>query len=83
MATSTQTIAVELDTIARAPADPNNTAQASFNRDRNAPDGGYGWVVILSCSTIAFWIIGITYSWGIIQAALVRQHLSYFFTPLW
>ena len=73
---STQTIAIELDNIAPTPADPDNMVQASLNRDQSAPDGGYGWVLIFACSTIAFWVIGTTYSWGIIQAALVEQHLS-------
>jgi len=76
MATSTQTRTIELENIAPAPADSDNVVQASFNRDQTAPDGGYGWVVVFACSTIAFWIIGTTYSWGIIQAALVQQHLS-------
>ena len=76
MATSTQTMSIELDNIAPAPADSENVVQASLLRDQSAPDGGYGWVIIFACSTIAFWIIGTTYSWGIIQTALVEQHLS-------
>ncbi|KAK3072493.1 hypothetical protein LTR53_006700 [Teratosphaeriaceae sp. CCFEE 6253] len=38
------------------------------------PDGGYGWVVVLACAIIAWWFIGITYSWGVIQAALVEEN---------
>ena len=76
MASSTPTMSTELDRIAPAPADPDNVVQASLIRDQNAPDGGYGWVIIFACSTIAFWIIGTTYSWGIIQTALVEQQLS-------
>ena len=76
MATSTQTVAIELENIAPAPRDSDNVVEASFIRDQNAPDGGYGWVVVFACSIIAFWIIGTTYSWGIMQAALVQQDLS-------
>ncbi|KAJ7659859.1 major facilitator superfamily domain-containing protein [Mycena rosella] len=39
-------------------------------------DGGYGWVVVSACAVLAWWCIGTTYSWGIIQAALVKQGLS-------
>ncbi|PVH82230.1 monocarboxylate transporter [Cadophora sp. DSE1049] len=44
--------------------------------DSLVPDGGYGWVVILACSIITFWFVGTSYSWGVIQAALVEQKLS-------
>ena len=40
------------------------------------PEGGYGWNVVFACSLIAFWIVGMVYSWGIIQAALVLQGVS-------
>jgi hypothetical protein len=40
------------------------------------PDGGYGWVVVAACSIITWWVIGTSYSWGIIQAALVEDSLS-------
>ena len=67
---------IELEIIAPALADSDNVVQASLLRDQSVPDGGYGWVIVLACSTIAFWVIGTTYSWGIIQTALVEQHLS-------
>lgn len=44
--------------------------------DSLVPDGGYGWVVILACSILTFWFVGTSYSWGVIQAALVEQKLS-------
>ncbi len=44
--------------------------------DSLVPDGGYGWVVIFACSTLTFWFVGTSYSWGVIQAALVEQKLS-------
>ncbi|CZR54679.1 related to protein MCH2 (monocarboxylate permease homolog) [Phialocephala subalpina] len=44
--------------------------------DSQVPDGGYGWVVIGACSVLTFWFVGSSYSWGVIQAALVKQNLS-------
>ncbi|CZS95725.1 hypothetical protein WAI453_001561 [Rhynchosporium graminicola] len=44
--------------------------------DAQVPDGGYGWVVIFACSVLTFWFVGTSYSWGVIQAALVEQKLS-------
>ncbi|TVY29363.1 Aspyridones efflux protein [Lachnellula hyalina] len=49
---------------------------ASRLADAEVPDGGYGWVVIAACSALTFWFVGTTYSWGIIQAALVERNLS-------
>lgn len=40
------------------------------------PDGGYGWVVVFSCSLISFWFAGLTGSWGVIQAALLDSELK-------
>lgn len=59
------------------------------------PDGGYGWVIVMACSTIrcvppqvfydeifsefnarSFFYIGLTYSWGILQAKLAADHLA-------
>ena len=40
------------------------------------PDGGYGWVVVFACAVITWWFVGTTYSWGVIQTALVDQGLS-------
>lgn len=31
------------------------------------PDGGYGWIVVLSCSTVTFMINGWSGSWGVLQ----------------
>lgn len=33
-------------------------------------------MVILACSILTFWFVGTSYSWGVIQAALVEQKLS-------
>ena len=40
------------------------------------PDGGYGWVIVAACGVLAFWFIGTTYSWGVLQDALVQKHLG-------
>ena len=58
------------------PANADTVIAASRLADAEVPDGGYGWVVIFACSVLTFWFVGTTYSWGIIQAALVEQKLS-------
>jgi hypothetical protein len=44
--------------------------------DAEVPEGGYGWVVITACCVLCFWLIGTPYSWGVIQAALVKESVS-------
>lgn len=44
--------------------------------DAQVPEGGYGWTVIFACSVLCFWFVGTPYSWGVIQAALVKEHVS-------
>ena len=58
------------------PADIDNVVEASRIADASVPDGGYGWVIVAACSLIAFWFIGTTYSWGVLQDALVQKHLG-------
>ena len=55
------------------PTDPDTVIAASRLADSQVPDGGYGWVVIFACSVLTFWFVGTTYSWGVIQAALVAE----------
>ncbi|KAI1277518.1 major facilitator superfamily domain-containing protein [Xylaria sp. FL0933] len=50
--------------------------EASRLADSDVPDGGYGWVVVASCAVLSWWTIGTSYSWGIIQGALVQDGLS-------
>ena len=86
MATLNETTVLELESrqapsigsrrINPSPAESDNVVQSSLLADSTAPDGNYGWVVVFGCSVIAFWFVGTSYSWGIIQAALVKQHLS-------
>ncbi|EJT71754.1 hypothetical protein GGTG_11008 [Gaeumannomyces tritici R3-111a-1] len=57
-------------------SDRDPVLEASRLADSEVPDGGYGWVVI-GCSAVAsMWYTGTPYSWGIIQADLVRRGLS-------
>jgi hypothetical protein len=50
--------------------------EASRLADSDVPEGGYGWVVVASCAILSWWTIGTSYSWGVIQGALVEQGLS-------
>lgn len=54
----------------------DNIVHASQQADSTAPEGGYGWIVVLACSFISFWIVGTVYSWGVMQAALFNRGLS-------
>lgn len=38
------------------------------------PDGGYGWIVVLSCSTVTFLINSWSGSWGVLQTALFKRY---------
>jgi MFS family permease len=44
------------------------------------PDGGYGWVIVISSAIATFWFNGISTSWGVMQAALLRSSSSSTFT---
>ncbi|KAJ7162825.1 major facilitator superfamily domain-containing protein [Mycena filopes] len=40
-------------------------------------DGGYaGWVVLFGCAVLTYWFVGLSYSWGLMQAALVEAGVS-------
>lgn len=54
-------------------ADPNTTAA---HETTTVPDGGYGWIAVFGCAVITWWFVGTTYSWGVIQAALVEEGVS-------
>ncbi|KAI6380133.1 hypothetical protein MCOR25_001784 [Pyricularia grisea] len=59
---------------APAPLDP--ILEASRQADSQVPEGGYGWVVTGCCFVLAFWIVGISYSWGVMQAVLIARGLA-------
>ena len=54
---------------------PEDDHSPSSNVTTIPPDGGYGWVVILSCSLMTFWFNGLSGSWGVIQTALLNTSL--------
>ncbi|KAH6976437.1 major facilitator superfamily domain-containing protein [Ilyonectria sp. MPI-CAGE-AT-0026] len=55
-------------------ADP--VLEASRAADSAVPDGGRGWIVIAACAIVAWWFVGTSYSWGIIQDALVTEGIA-------
>lgn len=82
MSTTTTTTATELTNRAhRSPPttksrEPDPVLDASRLADSKVPDGGYGWAVVFGCSVMLWWSIGTTYSWGVMQEALVEEGLS-------
>ncbi|KXJ89732.1 monocarboxylate permease Mch4 [Microdochium bolleyi] len=62
---------------------PLDIVEASRLADADVPDGGQGWVVIAGCSVITWWYLGMSYSWGIVQAALVERGLAPASTLSW
>lgn len=54
----------------------DETLQASLAADATAPDGGYGWVIVASGAILLWLSIGMNYSWGVMQAALVDEGLA-------
>lgn len=52
----------------------HDAAAATLLADSAAPEGGYGWIIVAAASVINFWTTGTTYSWGILQAALLEQN---------
>jgi hypothetical protein len=62
------------------PSEPLNIVEASRLADSDVPEGGYGWVVIAGCAVLTWWYLGMSYSWGIMQTALVERGLSSAYT---
>ena len=48
----------------------------SINITTAIPDGGYGWMVVFSCSVMTFWFNGLSMAWGVIQTALLSSSLN-------
>ncbi|RDW70694.1 uncharacterized protein DSM5745_08205 [Aspergillus mulundensis] len=57
-------------------SDVQDMMQASREADSQVPDGGYGWVAVGGCAVLTWWFVGTSYSWGILQAALVKEGVS-------
>ncbi|KAJ7258801.1 major facilitator superfamily domain-containing protein [Mycena haematopus] len=58
------------------PSIPLAASNVQSDSQLQVPDGGYGWAIVFGCAVITFWFVGTSYSWGILQAALVKQGLS-------
>ncbi|CAJ2508837.1 Uu.00g138630.m01.CDS01 [Anthostomella pinea] len=69
--------ALPLHDMPRGRTTQNEPANSDTNPSHTTvPEGGYGWVALFACSVITWWFTGTTYSWGVIQSALVEQGLS-------
>lgn len=65
---------IELDNFGPDPnASHDAVMHASLLADASAPDGGYGWIIVLASAIVTFWFAGLSYTWGVMQAALVSQ----------
>jgi hypothetical protein len=87
MTTATQTLpttAVELQNLDHSHERQRNLSSApepeeddvmreSLIADSQVPDGGYGWVLISACAVVTWWFVGASYTWGVMQAALVEK----------
>lgn len=60
-----------LNSLAPEPTLEDNVIHESLIADSQVPDGGYGWVLITACAVVTFWFVGASYTWGVMQAALV------------
>lgn len=83
MATSTETIALELIDRNNSSTQHVITSRISSRTGVGAqhnvappPEGGYGWVVVFSCSMLTFWFVGTSYSWGVLQKSLVESEVG-------
>lgn len=56
--------------------DVDPVIEASRIADSAVPDGGRGWFVIAACCVVSWWYTGTSYSWGIIQDALLNEGIG-------
>jgi MFS family permease len=63
-----------LDSAAPTPAASTETTALV---EDDAPDGvREAWTIVACCTMLCFWFVGTTYSWGVLQGALVAEHLA-------
>lgn len=56
---------------------PTSTEEVVRVEELPPPDGGFeAWLTVGCSAMLSFWFIGVTYSWGVIQSALVDRHLA-------
>lgn len=54
-----------------------DAAGAGAGDELPPPDGGFdAWLCVGCSAMLSFWFIGVTYSWGVIQSALVARALA-------
>ncbi|EXJ70522.1 uncharacterized protein A1O5_06592 [Cladophialophora psammophila CBS 110553] len=56
--------------------DLGSEEEAPVNAAGSIPEGGYGWTIVSICALLTFWFNGISGSWGVVQAALLRSQLT-------
>lgn len=56
--------------------DEDAILQASIAADSEAPDGGYGWLIVAGGAMLLWWGSGNTYAWGVTQQKLVDEGLG-------
>ena len=73
-------LSVPEDTIAGLPQEPtdqdDDVVVASRLADSEAPEGGYGWVVLGAAAVVNFYTTGTSYSWGVLQAAILKENAN-------
>jgi hypothetical protein len=57
-------------------SDADPILEASRLADSDVPDGGRGWLIVAACAVVSWWFTGISYSWGVIQAALLSEGIG-------
>ncbi|XWX01446.1 hypothetical protein V2A60_009474 [Cordyceps javanica] len=74
--TTTRRRVAQPPTPANATDDDAAIIEASRALDEACPDGGYGWIIVLSGAMLMWWASGTTYAWGVVQRKLVEQGLA-------
>lgn len=71
------TPSIRSPTVPKAPCSAENQTQTpSLDDDCSIPDGGHGWIVLIGCTVVSWWSIGTAQSFGVLQAALLKEGVS-------